>query len=57
MPPKKSKGGAGKAGNAATKKPTKPKAAPKRQLHGNEVVRKHLGANHGDVQRVGDKLF
>jgi hypothetical protein len=56
MPPKKSKGGAGKAGTT-TKKPTKPKAAPKRQLHANEVVRKHLGASHGDVQRVGDKLF
>lgn len=56
MPPKKSKGGSnGKA--AATKKPAKPKAPPKRQLHANEVVKKHLGASHGEVQRIGDKLF
>jgi len=57
MPPKKAKGKggstAGKAGDK--KKPQKPK--PKRQLHPGEVVRKPQGASHGEVTRVGDKLF
>jgi hypothetical protein len=52
MPPKKA---AGKGGGKDKKKP--PKAKPKRQLHPGEVVKKHLGASHGDVQRVGDKVF
>jgi hypothetical protein len=57
MPPKKSKGGGSNGNAATTKKPAKPKAPPKRQLHANEVVKKHLGASHGEVQRIGDKLF
>jgi hypothetical protein len=50
MPPKKAKGG-----GAKDKKKPAPKA--KRQLYAGEVQQKHLGASHGDVQRVGDKLF
>jgi hypothetical protein len=50
MPPKKAAKGKDKK-----KAPSKPK--PKRQLHPGEVVKKHLGASHGDVQRVGDKVF
>jgi hypothetical protein len=50
MPPKKPAKG-------KDKKKAPPKPKPKRKLHEGEVQRKHLGASHGDVQRVGDKVF
>jgi hypothetical protein len=48
MPPKK---------GAKDKKKPAPKPKPKRQLHPGEVVKKHLGASHGDVERAKDKMF
>jgi hypothetical protein len=50
MPPKK-------APKGKDKKKAPPKPKPKRKLYEGEVQQKHLGASHGDVQRVGDKVF
>jgi hypothetical protein len=55
MPPKKTKKG-GAVGAKDKKKPA-PKPKPKRKLYEGEVQQKHLGASHGDVQRIGNDIF